>query len=98
MNSNFRVPPEGMIKRSGTLTESVQVSEIIISLVSFKKTTIFSRLSSKQPPVSLSCTYNHVVALTRHLGGQENKPTEVQKGVQNTTAAKLQPVFHHLQI
>lgn len=75
----FRVPPESMIKRSGALTDSVQVSEIIISLVSFKQTTILSRLSSKQSPVSLSCTYNHVVALTRHLGGLAEQTAQIKE-------------------
>ena len=70
MDSSFRVIPESMIERSGASTELVQVSFIIISLVSFKETTIFSCVSScKQPPASLSYTHNCIVPLTRHLGG-----------------------------
>ena len=45
MDSNLRATPESMMERSDASTESVQVSVIIISLVSFKETTIFSCLS-----------------------------------------------------
>ena len=69
MDSNFRVTPESMTERSGASTELVQVSVIIITLDSFQQTTIFSCLSCKETPASLSCTYNRLVPLTRHLGG-----------------------------
>ena len=68
MESNFRVTPESMVERSGASTESVQGSVIIISFVSFQQMAIFSCLSCKETPVSLSCTYNRIVPLIRHLG------------------------------
>ena len=91
MESNFRVTSESMIERSGASTESVQGSVIIISFVSFQQMTIFSCLSCKETPVSLSCTYNRIVPLTRHLGRlaeqiaqnptkRKKKSTEAEKG------------------
>ena len=42
-------------------------------MVSFQQKTIFSCLSCKQRPVSVSYTYNRIVPLTRHLGGFAEK-------------------------
>ena len=105
MDNNFRATPQAMIERSGALIQSVQVSVTIISLVSFKQTTIFSCLSCKQPPPVIITAFFHLHAIlavsrTNHAKSEkkENKPTKVEKGVQNITAAKLQTVFHNFQI